>query len=431
MKIEIIAIGDEILLGSIVNTNAFFLSSELKKLGFSVTKHSVLSDDELSLKNGIKVAIEDNELTIATGGLGPTFDDKTKKVVSELFGCRLEYDELLAQELFEKFEKNKYKKEQALVPKGSIILKNRIGTAPGFIFEKDGHVVILLPGVPYEMEDMFFSYVVDFLKKKFKLKKKVFHELVNICLKKEDDVEPVLESLRKLNKDVEIGIYPNFAAVRVGFTVHEEDEGKAREKIAPLRKKLENAFKEYICPSDKGSIEEAVRDSFIEKGKTLALAESCTGGALSSIITALPNSSIYFLGSIVSYSNDLKKSILHVNEKTLSKHGAVSEETVDEMVKGIFDITNSDYALAISGIAGPRGGSKEKPVGTVCFAIADKGKTVDKGTVHIPFDRTLNGKSLGDEYSKDRSFIIKYCVSFALSLLWVRINHNLTYFTKK
>ena len=432
MNIEIIAIGDEILRGNIVNTNAFFLSKELKKQGFAVTKHTVLPDDEVSLKNGITEALSRNELIIATGGLGPTFDDKTKKVVSDIFGYQLEYDEILAQELFDKFEKNKYKKEQALVPKGAIVLKNRLGTAPGFIFEKDKHIIILLPGVPYEMEDMFYSYIVDFLKMKLKLKKKVFQENVNICLKKEDDIEPVLESLRDLNRDIDIGIYPYLSFIKVSFTVQEEDELKAKGLIAPLRKKLESAFKEYIFPSDKESLEEAVRDIFIEKKKTLALAESCTGGAIASAITSLPNSSCYFLGSIVSYANELKKNILHVNEITLSKYGAVSTECVQEMIKGIFDLTNSDYALAVSGIAGPKGGSEEKPVGTVYFAIAERGKNIDRGVLHIPipFNKELKSNYLQGNADLVRSFIIKYCVSFALSLLWVRINHNLTYFTK-
>lgn len=422
MKIEIVAIGDEILLGNTVNTNAAFLSKELQKLGFCVTGHTVLSDNETSLKKGLKDAIEESDLVIATGGLGPTFDDKTKKVAAELFDISLEYDEDLAAELFQKFEENKYKKEQATIPKGAVILKNKIGTAPGFIFEKDSHVLILLPGVPHEMEEMFFSSLVEFLKKRFKLKSKIFYDSLNICLKKEDDVEPWLERLRDLNKEVDIGIYPQLAMVKVGFSCKEEDEKKAKDKILPLKKILEKEFKDYIFPSEKGDLAEALRDSFILKGKSLALAESCTGGAISSALTALPNTSLYYLGSIVSYSSDLKKNILHVKEKTIEKYGAVSLETVSEMVKGLFDITSADYALSISGIAGPGGGTALKPVGTVCFALGERGKLIDKGIISIPVNKAHPS-------FEDRSFIIKYSVSFALSLIWVRINHNLTYFS--
>lgn len=422
MNIEIIAIGDEILLGNTINTNASFLSKELHKLGFCVNRHSVLSDDEISLRKGLEESLNSFDLVIATGGLGPTFDDKTKKVAAELFNLPLEYDETIASELFEKFEENKYKKEQATIPKGAIILKNRIGTAPGFIFEKDNHLLVLLPGVPYEMEDMFFSYLVSFLNKRYQLKSKRFYDFVNICLKKEDDVEPLLETLRAADKEVDIGIYPNLATLRVGFSCFAESEKKAKEKILPLKSRVEKEFKDYIFPSEKGDIAEAVRDIFIQRGKTLVLAESCTGGAISSALTALPNSSLYFLGSIVSYSSDLKKNILRVNEKTLEKHGAVSVETASEMVKGLFDITNADYALSISGIAGPGGGTTIKPVGTVCLALGERGKVIDKGVIHIPAGKV--GPSLGE-----RSFIIKFSVSFALSLVWVRINHNLTYFS--
>jgi nicotinamide-nucleotide amidase len=415
MKIEILAIGDELLSGNTLNTNATFLSRELKKMGLRVDRHLVLSDEESALKEGLKEVLERSDLVIATGGLGPTEDDRTKRVVAKLFHLELEYHQDLAEMLFQKFEKNKYKKEQAFIPKGALILTNEIGTAPGFILEKDNKILVLLPGVPYEMEKMFFSSLKSYIKKKFDIKMKVFEELVAICLKKEDEIEPILENLRKRDRKVNIGIYPSLSGIKVSFTVEENDEKSANKRIEPLKKELEKAFAPYIFSSE-GILDlpEAIKNIFIQKGKTLTLAESCTGGAISSTLTVLPNTSGYLLGSIVSYSNELKKNILHVPESILKEFGAVSPETATYMVKGIFDLTSADYALSVTGIAGPGGGSIKKPVGTVCFALGERGKKIDAGKVSIP---------------GDREFIIKYSVSFALSLLWVRISHNLTHFT--
>lgn len=415
MEIEIIAIGDEILFGNVVNTNASFLSRELKKLGYKVSEHKAISDDEKKIKQSIELALKDFDLVIMTGGLGPTFDDKTKKVASSFFGMELQKDETLANDLYSRFEKNKYKTEQALVPKGAIVLKNSIGTAPGLIFEKEAKSLILLPGVPHEMEQMFYEYLIKYLLDRFKLKKKIFQTNVNICLKKEDDVEPLLERLRKMDKSVDIGIYPSFATLRVSFAVEGQDEKEALNKILPLKKILEKEFEKYIFPSEYDTIQEAIRDIFISKKKTLALAESCTGGAVASSLTCLCNASLFLLGSVVSYSNEFKEDILKVSKNTLKDKGAVSNETVEEMVEGLFKITKADFSLAISGIAGPGGGSEKKPVGMVCFAIGQRGKKIDSGTIHL---------------SGDRAFIIKYSVGFALSLLWVKINHNLTYFSK-
>jgi nicotinamide-nucleotide amidase len=415
MKVEIIAIGDELLYGNVINTNAAFLSKELKKMGLKVNRHLVLSDEETSLAEGLKESLGRDDLIIVTGGLGPTEDDRTKKVAAALFHLELEYNHNLAEDLFQKFGENKYKKEQALLPRGALILKNEIGTAPGFIFEKDQKALILLPGVPYEMEKMFFSYLPSYIKRKFDLKAKLFEESLSICLKKEDDIEPILENLRQRDEKVNIGIYPSLAGIRVGFSVEEKDEKSAKARIAPLKQELEKAFSRYVFFSENGSYEltEAIKDIFIQKGKTLALAESCTGGAISSALTALPGTSSYFLGSVVSYANELKENVLHVPEKILKEFGAVSRETASHMVKGIFEITSADYALAVSGIAGPNGGSLKKPVGTVCFALARRGEKIDSGQIHIP---------------GDRNFIIKYSVGFALSLLWVKISHNLSYF---
>lgn len=410
MKIEIVAIGNEILCGNALNTNATFISFQLKKQGYAVSGHSVFSDNANILQKKLLEALKRSDVVIATGGLGPTGDDTTKKAAAKLFKRKIIFDPIFAKRLFKKYGKNKYIEMQADVPENTLILKNEIGTAPGFIFEDKKKALILLPGVPFEMEKMFLP-ALKYIQKKFPLKEKIYQDELSFCLLKESDIEPVLEDLRKIDADVEIGIYPSLSQIRVCFTTKARNQRKAFLKINKLKKILEKKFKEYIFYPHQ--IEEAIKDIFISKKKKLALAESCTGGSIAAALTQISGSSKYFLGSIVSYSNELKKNILNVSENTLNIKGAVSLETVEEMVQGLFKITDADYALAISGIAGPLGGSAEKPVGTVCIAIGERGGKIDLGTFQAFGDREL---------------IIKYCVRFALSLLWVRIGADLTYF---
>lgn len=413
MKIEILAIGDEILFGDVINSNAAYLSKELQKEGYVVDRHTVISDDFSILKKGIQEILKRSDLIIATGGLGGTQDDRTKEVVANLFKRKLILDKKLLKDLCKRYidtgfiptDALKFLKSQSYLIQGAHILKNERGTAPGYIIvlEKNKKMFILLPGVPIEMRALF-SKAIPFIKKKF-IPKRIFRETLNICLKKEVEVEPYLEKLQ--NKKLNIGIYPNFATTRVSFTSSDKNI------LQKAKNNLSKNFKEFIYKSEKGSIAEAVQNSFILKKKRLALAESCTGGAIASAITQIPGSSEYFLGSFVSYSNDFKKNILKVSNDTLKTYGAVSLQVVDEMVQGVLSLTEADFALAVSGIAGPSGGSLEKPVGTVAFAVQQRGKKIDKGILHLTGDREL---------------IIKYSTSFALSLIWVKIESNLTYF---
>lgn len=407
MKIEILTIGDELLFGDINNSNSVFLAQELKKSGYKVDRQTSLSDDPIKLKEGLKEILTRSDLVIATGGLGPTKDDNTKKIAADLFARELVYDRALAEDLFKRFEKNQYIESQAFIPDGSLILKNERGTASGLILEKEKKTLILLPGVPVEMEHLFIS-ALAFIQKKFPLKDKVFREFVNICLKKEIEIEPFLDEIRK-KENIEVGIYPEFFTTKVALT------SENREALLRAKKSLNEKFAKYLYSSKSGKLAEAIKDLFISKKKTLALAESCTGGAIASAITFIPGSSAYFLGSFVSYANEFKKDILHVSEKTLKEHGAVSPQTVEEMVEGVLRLTKADFALAVSGIAGPGGGSIEKPAGTVVFGFKERGETLDKGIIHLFGDREL---------------VIKYSVSFALSLIWVRISSNLTFFDK-
>lgn len=402
MKISLVSIGDEILLGDILNTNSQFLSRELRRLGYIVSSHIVLKDDEKLLKGELRRLLEENDLVITTGGLGPTFDDKTKNVIADIFSLPIEYDREVFEDLKKRFKEDRYVKSQAYVPKGAIVLKNELGTAPSFIVEGEGALLIALPGVPHEMERVFFS-LADYLRKKFP-PEKVYKEDLALVLLRENDVEPFLEELRSLGREVEIGIYPALALLRVSF------KGK-REDVSFLKERFFKKFQDYILKEE--TLLDSLKGELESKGERLALAESCTGGAVASFITKSPGASSYFLGAVVCYSNEIKRDVLGVSQETLEEKGAVSEETVSEMVRGIFNITDADYAIAISGIAGPGGGSVKKPVGTVCVAVAKRGEKVDRGVIHVP---------------KDRGFIINYLVNFSLAVLYLRIRRGFFYF---
>ncbi len=360
MNIEILAIGEEVLKGFTVNTNAAFLSKELDTRGYKVTRHTVISDVPEVIEESITDAFRRSNIVITTGGLGPTSDDLTSAILAKIF------------------------------PNHASHLNNSLGTAKGFAFSEQGKTIIALPGIPREMEAMFLLEAVPFLTKHNPLKEKQYIEDTYFAILSENPVDSYLSSL-KLEKGIEVGLYPSLGVLHVAFS------GKERLKLIAAKEKVKAEFKNHFFDSETGSLEEAVHKMFISKKKTLALAESCTGGSIAKRLTSLPGSSEYFLGSIVSYSNELKENLLHV---TLDENGEVSLEAVTQMAKGVLECTSCDYALAVTGIAGPAGGSDEKPVGTVYLALAERGKEVIAGRF----------KAMG----RNRSWIIEYTTNFCL-----------------
>ena len=412
MKIDVVSIGNEVLSGITIDTNSSYISQKLLDLGYRVSRHIVLGDEKKDLQKGLQESLQRADIIIATGGLGPTFDDITKKCVAELFSLPLEKN----QEVVENLKKRgllKEAKDLSLTPKGAKILLNQTGTAPGFIFTSTKVTLILLPGVPQEMQQMFQIQVLPFLLENFSIKQKIYQERISLCLLKELDVEPILQKLQKIHKDVEIGIYPSFSLLRLHLTIKTMDEKKAKEKIAHIKEEIFSHYSRYIYSTKNETIQQTLHDIFLQKKKKLALAESCSGGQLATSFTSIPGSSQYFLGSIVAYSNTMKENILGVQKNTLKNKGAVSVETVEEMVKGVFCQTQADYAVAISGIAGPTGGTKEKPVGTVCLAIGERDKKIDAGIFYV---------------EGDRQTVVDYTINFVLSLLWRRVMHNVMFF---
>ena len=376
--IEIISIGDELLNGSTLNTNAKVLANDLYEIGYVVTKMTTLSDNEDELKAGIEKALRRSKLVITTGGLGPTLDDKTEEIVT------------------------------SILPGEPQKLENGVGSAYGLFYKENGLVV--LPGVPREMKAMWQNIKKD-ATQKLESVQKLHHRKITFCLLPELAVDPTLRELQKAFPSIYFGIYPSFGTLIVRLSTR-EDPKILDEPVATLTEK----FPTDIMAYEACSAEESLHKLFIEKKKTFAVAESCTGGSISSRLTAIPNSSEYFLGGVVSYSNDAKMNLLGVSNETLQAHGAVSQETALEMLAGVFERFQSDYALAVTGIAGPSGALQNKPVGTVWMAIGENGKKPFVGLV--PRLRARVG----------REGIIQMSGTFGLASLWRLIQHGLSPF---
>lgn len=371
--IELVSIGDELLKGATLNTNAHFLGGEVAKAGWQVGQMVTVSDEALAVQTCLKQASGRAEVVIATGGLGPTLDDQTLEHVDQIFSGN--------------------KQE----------LPNAVGTASGWIFVDAG--IVLLPGVPAEMKAMW-TQVVPFLEERLKHVKKKFSRDVVFALLPELAVDPTLRQLQEEFPHVQFGIYPSYGVLTV--TVR----GSGPEMLEAPVKKLARAFSAHVMAYQKMSPEEVLHDLFIKESATLALAESCTGGTIASRITALPNSSTYFLGSAVTYSNAAKMQLLGVSDETLKTDGAVSDATAREMLDGVFAQFKSDYGIAVTGIAGPLGGTKEKPVGTVWVAVGKRGQ------------KPFVGRVPQLKPTHVRQVIIQGVATYVLNVLWYYIHHR-------
>lgn len=415
MWIELVAIGDEILSGDTINENAAYLAKRLKKAGYTVSQQTVLSDQPDRLKNGLEEALKRSDLIITTGGLGPTLDDLTKQTISRIFDKKLVTNPEVEKDLKERFgEDYPTISDQAKLPEGAGFFLNQIGTAPGVILEHHKKKLIMLPGVPYEMKNMFDQAIV-WIEKHFPTEKKQFSSSINFCLLTEQEVDPVLRGME--NETLSFGIYPGLALLRAVMHTHARSEAQANEVFSSAKKRLKAQFGDAMFFAENNLIEEAIHQKLTQDKKMLVLAESCSGGGLASRFTKLAGCSSYFLGSMVTYSNELKEKILHVSAETLEKKGAVSSETVEQMLKGLIETSTADYAVAISGIAGPTGGTTEKPVGTIYIGVQKRGDIPDIGRINV-------------QSSATRDVIVEYASNYALSALWRKLSKNLRTFTK-
>jgi nicotinamide-nucleotide amidase len=374
MKVEIIAIGNEVLSGFTINSNAAFLSQELMHAGFLIDRHTVFPDDPIILEKGLAEALNRNDIVITTGGLGPTCDDLSRQTAAKLFDSDCRYDEEIAADLKKRYGSNLTSlTDQATVPAKAIVFKNSVGTAPGFLFKTHKSSLFMIPGVPAEMRAMFLEHVLPYLKKTIPYTSRYFVKHLYFFNTAESSIDPFLRQLKVEYPDVDYGIYPAQGYVSVNFSIQANSEDDANLKLNPPYQRIAKEFANFSFFSPSGKLEEAVQRQFIEKGLTLSSAESCTGGQFAATITQQSGSSQYFQGSIVAYSNQLKTKLLNVPEKLIREKGAVSEEVVRAMLSGLFEQTGSDYGVAVTGVAGPTGGSTEKPVGTLWCAAGKRG----------------------------------------------------------
>lgn len=375
IKAEIISVGTELLLGDIVDTNAAFLSRGLAELGIGVYRRLTIGDNLERMTEAFRDALKSADLVIATGGLGPTADDITKEAAAACFGLRLNLDDGILDGIRQFFEKlgsrmTENNVQQAYMPEGSITLENKNGTAPGCYIEKDGKIIALLPGPPHECEPMFNDVLRPLLMKKQDAT--LVSKTVKMCGIGESAMETHVRDMLD-SRNPTVAPYSGGTEVRLRITARAADEQEARRMIEPVKNELYARLGGYIYGEDEATLEGTVISLLKEKGLKLALAESCTGGALAARLTGVAGCSDVFLESAVTYSNDAKASRLGVNPAALAEYGAVSPETAKEMAEGIARTSGADIGLSITGIAGPGGGTDEKPVGLVYHAIYANG----------------------------------------------------------
>lgn len=372
----LINIGDELLIGQVVNTNAAFIGQQMTAAGFELTDVITIGDDGPAIREAVERAMSKTDVVLMTGGLGPTKDDITKKVICDIFQRELVIDEATLKQVTEMFaargmELTETNRQQAAVPEGCVVLTNTLGTAPGLWLEKDGKVLISLPGVPFEMEKLIKDEILPRLKAGKFRSSSLLYKVVQCTNITESGLSDMLEEYEKqLPEGFKLAYLPKPGIIRLRLTAEGNDTEQMQTTLDQQFDLLKQQVAEYAFTDEDIELEEVVGRLLVKTGKTMATAESCTGGYIAHLITSVPGSSRYFQGSLVSYSNDIKRDLLNVREDNLKRRGAVSEPVVSDMALNAMGLFDVDYTIATSGIAGPDGGTPEKPVGTVWIAVA-------------------------------------------------------------
>lgn len=380
MKAEIISIGTEILLGQILNTNQQWLSQELAGIGIGVYFHSTIGDNPERLAGAIRNGMERSDIVITTGGLGPTVDDITLETIASTLSLGLKLDKRIAADIRSHFGKQctsmpAENLRQAHIPEGAKVIDNRLGTAPGFIVDKGGKLLIALPGPPRELNPMFERTVAPLLKRRFGSEGILKIRTIRITGLPESAVDRKVKDLLKCPPPLTVGIYAKPALIELKIMAKAKDDKRAKALIDRADAKISARLGKYIFGRDNETLEGTVGSGLLHSRRTLAVAESCTGGLIASRITDVPGSSKYFRLGIVAYSNEAKIKFLGVRPGTLAKFGAVSRQTAIEMAKNVRTAAGADIGLSVTGIAGPSGATKDKPVGLVYIALAGKNKS--------------------------------------------------------
>ena len=407
MKATIITIGDEILIGQILDTNSRYISRALNAHGIVVAERTSIGDNRAQIVETLDRALAQSEVIIITGGLGPTKDDNTKHTLCDYFGSTLRYDEIEAEHIrtmlaARNIAFNDLNRSQAMVPECCTVLHNAHGTAPGMWFEQNGRVVVSLPGVPFEMQHLIDEEVMPRLKARFELREIVHRTMITFGIAESILAERIAAWEEALPHYIHLAYLPAPNVVRLRLSAYEVEDKEVRHEINNLFEELRSIIPDNIAGFEEASVEELVHNIFINNGLTLATAESCTGGAIASKFTAQAGASAYFLCGVVSYSNESKNKVLRVEMSDITQFGAVSEQVAMAMAKGAKVVSGADFAISTTGIAGPTGGSKEKPVGTVWIGIATPTKCY----------------AVLKNCGTDRSQIISRATAYAIAMLY-------------
>jgi nicotinamide-nucleotide amidase len=396
MKAEIITIGDELLIGQTVDTNSAWIGAELSRIGFEVLRITSISDKRDHILQTLGEVAGRSQVVIITGGLGPTSDDITRRTLCDFFETRLVFNE----EVFKMIEKmlqrrnfpmNENNRRQAEVPESCRVLFNATGTAPGMWFEKDNTIYISMPGVPFEMMHIMNEHVIPELKKRFTTQV-IIHRNIMTYGGFEARLAEILKDFEaEMPVGIKLAYLPSSGVIKLRLTGIGTDQKFLVSLIEAQVDKLYKIIPEYIYAENEESFEMVIGRLLKDRNATLCTAESCTGGKIAQLITSVPGSSAYFKGSVIAYDNSIKTKLLDVPEDIIKKNGAVSKEVVERMATGARKLLEADYSVATSGIAGPEGGTEEKPVGTIWISVATEKKTVSEKYV-FGNDRIVNIK---------------------------------------
>lgn len=383
MKADIITIGDEILIGQIIDTNSAWIAARLGEIGVSIRRKYSIGDRREEIISAVEESMAKAEITIITGGLGPTKDDITKRVLAEIFNSPM----VCHTETYERVERmmaargiafNDLNKGQAMVPECCTVLANHKGTAPGMWFERNGRVVVSLPGVPFEMEGLMRESVLPLLTRHFELSSVVHRTAITYGLAESMMAELIAPWEDALPPHLHLAYLPSPSQLRLRLSAYDVDKEQAEREFDEQFAKLIPILGDYFVGWGDATVQSAVAEILVERGETLASAESCTGGVIASKFTAMSGASEYFWGGVVSYDNSVKENVLGVSRHNLETYGAVSEQVAREMAEGVRRLCGTTYGVATTGVAGPTGGSPEKPVGTVWVAVATPTHTIAK-----------------------------------------------------
>lgn len=411
MKATIITIGDEILIGQIVDTNTVSIARHLNNLGIQIAEKCSIGDSREAIVETLDRVVRTSQVVVITGGLGPTKDDITKHTLAQYFDSELEYNAQEGEHVRQLLERRgvpftELNRCQAMLPKCCAVLHNAHGTAPGMWFDtKEGGVVVSLPGVPFEMEHLLEDEVLPRLKSRFALNQIVHRTLITRGIPESILAERIASWEDALPEYLHLAYLPAPNVVRLRLSAYDVDGAEAEREIAKQFKLLEAIIGDNIVGFEGASVEQLIHEIFTQQGWKLAVAESCTGGTIASKFTAMAGASQYFMAGVVSYSNEAKRDIIGVNMADIETYGAVSEQVARQMAEGVRRVAGADYAIATTGIAGPGGGSEAKPVGTVWMAVA-----TPEGTSAVL-------RNCGT----DRSQIISRASAYAIEMLYEQI----------